>query len=196
MDTLQLVRAHIFHIYNFIDFNSIFLTGGCLFAMSCEYRVMLPKYTIGLNETKLGITAPFFFMNTMRNTISPRQAEMALTLGKLFTTEEALKVGLIDEIAKDKEEAIQKCEHFLLQYKKIPPEARALTKHQIRHQIIKELNDGREEDIELFVSFITNPTMQKSLGQYITFLKWKKKLKPLLGIVSFFQKMFKPKKVK
>jgi len=33
--------------------------GGCLFAMSCDYRVMVgPKYTIGLNETKLGIVAP------------------------------------------------------------------------------------------------------------------------------------------
>lgn len=33
--------------------------GGCLFAMSCDYRVMVgPNYTIGLNETKLGIVAP------------------------------------------------------------------------------------------------------------------------------------------
>jgi hypothetical protein len=33
--------------------------GGCLLAVSCEYRVMVgPKYTIGLNETQLGIIAP------------------------------------------------------------------------------------------------------------------------------------------
>jgi enoyl-CoA hydratase/carnithine racemase len=33
--------------------------GGCLLALSCEYRVMVgPKYTIGLNETQLGIVAP------------------------------------------------------------------------------------------------------------------------------------------
>ena len=37
------------------------LKGGCLLAMSCEYRVMLPKFTIGLNETQLGIVAPTWF---------------------------------------------------------------------------------------------------------------------------------------
>jgi hypothetical protein len=36
--------------------------GGCLLAMSCDYRVMVKnKFTIGLNETKLGIVAPFWF---------------------------------------------------------------------------------------------------------------------------------------
>jgi 3,2-trans-enoyl-CoA isomerase len=36
--------------------------GGCLLAMSCDYRVMVRnKFTIGLNETKLGIVAPYWF---------------------------------------------------------------------------------------------------------------------------------------
>ena len=30
--------------------------------MCCDYRVMVgPKFTIGLNETQLGIVAPFWF---------------------------------------------------------------------------------------------------------------------------------------
>lgn len=64
--------------------------------MSCEYRVMVEgKYTIGLNETALGIVAPTWFQNTMKNTISPRKAEMALTLGTLFPVDEALNVRWI-----------------------------------------------------------------------------------------------------
>jgi Enoyl-CoA hydratase/isomerase len=36
--------------------------GGCLLAMSCDYRVMVRKnFNIGLNETQLGIVAPFWF---------------------------------------------------------------------------------------------------------------------------------------
>lgn len=39
--------------------------GGCLLALSCEYRVMVgPKFTIGLNETQLGIVAPPWYINT------------------------------------------------------------------------------------------------------------------------------------
>lgn len=36
--------------------------GGCIIALSCDCRVLAdnPKYRIGLNETLLGIIAPFW----------------------------------------------------------------------------------------------------------------------------------------
>lgn len=36
--------------------------GGCLISLSCDYRVLAdnPKCVIGLNETLLGIVAPFW----------------------------------------------------------------------------------------------------------------------------------------
>ncbi|XP_060757088.1 arginine/serine-rich coiled-coil protein 2-like isoform X3 [Neoarius graeffei] len=36
--------------------------GGCLLSLSCDYRIMAadPHYRIGLNETQLGIVAPFW----------------------------------------------------------------------------------------------------------------------------------------
>lgn len=61
--------------------------------MSCEWRAMVAgKPTIGLNETILGIAATPWTMDTMCHTISPREAEVALTTAKIFTAEEALKV--------------------------------------------------------------------------------------------------------
>lgn len=68
--------------------------GGCFLAISCEYRVMCPGYKIGLNETRLGLVVPAFLRASMRNTLSNREAEKALTLGTLYTTEEAHKVSL------------------------------------------------------------------------------------------------------
>lgn len=53
---------------------------------------MVDAYTIGLNETRLGISAPFFFQSAFRNVLSAREAEKALTLGTMFSTREALKV--------------------------------------------------------------------------------------------------------
>ncbi len=53
---------------------------------------MVNNYTIGLNETRLGISAPFFFQSAFQNVLPKREAEKALTLGTMFTTEEALKV--------------------------------------------------------------------------------------------------------
>ncbi|TNN61616.1 Enoyl-CoA delta isomerase 1, mitochondrial [Liparis tanakae] len=36
--------------------------GGCLMSMTCDYRIMAdnPRYSIGLNETQLGIVVPFW----------------------------------------------------------------------------------------------------------------------------------------
>ncbi|KRT78161.1 hypothetical protein AMK59_7665 [Oryctes borbonicus] len=109
--------------------------GGCLLSLSCEYRVMVNNYTIGLNETKLGIVAPFWFMSSMKNTISSRESELALTSGRLYSTEEAFKVGLIDEIAENKEDCLAKAEKFFLRFKGINSIARAFTKDRLRGKI-------------------------------------------------------------
>lgn len=149
--------------------------GGCLLALCCEYRVMCPKFTIGLNETRLGIVAPTWFQASMRNVLPPRQAEQALTLGTMFTTDEALKVGLIDEIATDKEDAIAKCEQYLLQYAKVSVDARAITKKSFRSKDIADLETKREEDLQLFVFIVNQPKVQKGLELYLESLKKKSK---------------------
>lgn len=105
--------------------------------MSCEYRVMLDNLTIGLNETQLGIVAPNWFICTMQNTISKRNSELALTSGRLFKTGEALQIGLVDEIAADKNDALVKSEAFISRFARIPPLARAATKIALRGADIK-----------------------------------------------------------
>lgn len=147
--------------------------GGCLLSLCCEYRVMCQNYTIGLNETRLGIVAPTWFMASMRNTMSRRDAELALTLGTLFTTDEALKVGLVDEVATSKEDAIAKATAFLDKFKKISPQARSMTKQALRSKDIMELEDNRTQDIDLFVYAVTQPKVQKGLEMYLEALKAK-----------------------
>jgi 3,2-trans-enoyl-CoA isomerase len=149
--------------------------GGCLLATSCEYRVMLNNFTIGLNETKIGMVAPDWFIASMKNTVGPRQAELALTTGNLFTTDEALKIGLIDEVAANKEEAISKAEKFLHRYDNVSPLARALTKQTLRKDAIQDLVKKQKTELENITSFINNEKLQKGLEVYLESLKQKKK---------------------
>lgn len=144
-------------------------------ATSCEYRVMLPKFTIGLNETKLGIVAPKWFMTTFLSVLPRREAERALNQGRMFTTEEALQVGLVDEIADSKEDAVAKCAEFIGSFAKVNPLARSLTKTQFRSAELQELEDGRKEDLEKFIFFVNQPAVQKGLGIYLESLKKKAK---------------------
>ncbi|XP_034668973.1 enoyl-CoA delta isomerase 1, mitochondrial-like [Drosophila subobscura] len=149
--------------------------GGCLLATSCEYRVMLPKFTIGLNETQLGIVAPKWFMASFLSVLPQRQAERALNQGRMFTTEEALQIGLIDETASSKEEAVEKCAAFIGTFAKVNPLARSLTKQQFRAADLQQLENERQDDLEKFLFFVNQPAVQKGLGIYLEGLKKKSK---------------------
>ncbi|XP_026464078.1 enoyl-CoA delta isomerase 1, mitochondrial-like [Ctenocephalides felis] len=148
--------------------------GGCLLALSCEYRVMVNAFTIGLNETQLGIVAPTWFQASMRNVLSKRDSELALTTGRMFTTEEALKAGLIDEVANDKADALARAEQFLLRFKRVSPQARTITKLALRAEDLKALEENRDQDVQLFVFAVKDPKVQKGLGVYMESLKTKK----------------------
>lgn len=76
---------------------------GCMLALSCDYRVMSATTdkmgpTIGLNETKLGIVAPTWLGFQFIDTVGPREAELGLSLGHLYSPEEALERGLVDKV--------------------------------------------------------------------------------------------------
>lgn len=147
--------------------------GGCVFALSCEYRVMLPNFTIGLNEAPVGIVPPEFVFACARNAISTRKAELALTLGTLFTSKEALEIGLVDELAKDNEDAIARCENFLLKFSKIPSSARAITKQNFRKEALDLIKKprNRSADAKLFIDRLLRPSTQRDIEDYVTNLK-------------------------
>jgi len=152
--------------------------GGCLLSLCCDYRVMVgPKYSIGLNETLLGIVAPFWFKDSMQNTIGFRQTELALMKGTLFSTEEALKVGLIDKAVTSREECLTEATNFVRGMMKIPSEARHVSKMLMRGKYVDQLANYKEQDIDNFVNFITKPEIQKPMGMYLEALKAKSKKK-------------------
>ena len=116
-----------------------------MLAMSCDWRVMAladpikgKPLTIGLNETKLGIVAPFWFADTMEYVVGARQTDLLLQTGALLTTEEALAVGLIDEaVAHDQvmSRAAVKTKEFL----SVPDSARHASKMLLRAPMAERL---------------------------------------------------------
>ncbi|XP_029432144.1 enoyl-CoA delta isomerase 1, mitochondrial isoform X2 [Rhinatrema bivittatum] len=148
--------------------------GGCLMAMSCDYRIMADnkKYSIGLNETQLGIVAPFWFKDVMLEVVGHRVAERSLQLGLLYSPTDALKIGLLDEIvAEDKVQSTASA--VMAQCLALPDHARQLTKSMMRKPTLDRLVTHRESDIKNFVSFITRDSIQKSLQMYMEMLKKK-----------------------
>ncbi|XP_072299672.1 enoyl-CoA delta isomerase 1, mitochondrial isoform X2 [Eucyclogobius newberryi] len=149
--------------------------GGCLMSMTCDYRIMSdnPRYSIGLNETLLGIVAPFWFKDTMLNTIGHRNTELALELGLLYNPSEALKIGLVDQLV-PQDQLLATATETMTKWLAIPDHARQITKSMMRKSTIDKLTSNREADIQHFVNFITKDSIQKSLRMYLEMLKKRK----------------------
>ncbi|XP_068606198.1 enoyl-CoA delta isomerase 1, mitochondrial [Brachionichthys hirsutus] len=149
--------------------------GGCLLSIACDYRIMgdNPRYSIGLNETLLGIVAPFWFKDNMVNTVGHRNTEMALQLGKLYNSSEALKIGLVDQLVAE-DQILTAATETMAKWLAIPDHARQLTKSMMRKPTLDKLISNREDDIQHFVNFISKDSIQKSLGIYLEMLKKRK----------------------
>lgn len=80
---------------------------------------------------------------------------------------------MIDEIAIDKVKAIEICENFLAQFKKVSSLARSFTKKSLRGKDLEDLEHFREEDYKIFWSNLIQPSVQKQLEEYMKTLKKK-----------------------
>lgn len=120
-----------------------------------------------MNDTLLGIAIPETEILIMKNIISSHEVEKAVTLGYVFSSDEALKIGLVDEIAANKAEAIAKCEAFLVKFRKVPSLSRGLTKQYCRKDIADKILNNKEREIDAFVQAILEPKNQKVLKSFL-----------------------------
>lgn len=136
---------------------------------------MLPGFNIGIHATKFGYVVPPFIYLSYFSVLPRPVAERALLQGKLFSTEEALKVNLVDEVASSKEEALCKCVKFIDSFKGTHSQARALTKRQLRAADVQPLLDDPQGQLRESLEYINTPQFQQGLEVYLNELKNKKK---------------------
>jgi 3-hydroxyacyl-CoA dehydrogenase/enoyl-CoA hydratase/3-hydroxybutyryl-CoA epimerase len=75
--------------------------GGYEVALACDYRVASddPVTRIGLPETSLGLLPAWGGCTRLPRVIGAEKAAEVILKGKLYSSKEAMKVGLVDEIA-------------------------------------------------------------------------------------------------
>mmetsp|Transcript_34458 Transcript_34458/g.75415 ORF Transcript_34458/g.75415 Transcript_34458/m.75415 type:complete len:297 (-) Transcript_34458:8-898(-) len=146
---------------------------GCMLAMCCDYRVMTDKKgRIGLNETLLGIAAPPWLGQLMVRTVGFRAAEMSLGLGRLYSPQEALEIGLVDRVVAG-EAVMSNAIHEAESWARIPPQARGKSKLLTRQELLEALEANRAEDNDDFCSFVTGAKVQDDLKAYLANLRKK-----------------------
>merc|ERR1712080_355986 len=105
--------------------------------------------------------------------IGLRHTELSLMLGTLYTTEQALRIGMVDEMVADRAEALSAAHRVASQLARIPREARHISKMMMRQPTLEKLTMDKQADIDLFCKFIVQPQIQKPIGLYLEALKKK-----------------------
>lgn len=79
------------------------IAGGCLLAIACDHRVVGsdPSIRLGMTALSLGLVYPPIVLAILRHRLPPHTIERVLLGADRFGPEDALALGVVDEIASD-----------------------------------------------------------------------------------------------
>lgn len=125
--------------------------GGAVLATYCDYRIMAAgDFRIGYNEVAVGIPMPIAILRCVARQVGPRQAERLCGGGLLVSPDEALRIGLVDELVpadRVVERAIEWAEGII----NLPPNAMSQTRKEARADLVRLMEEGLASEKELLV---------------------------------------------
>ena len=137
--------------------------GGTVLALFCDWRVMAQgEYRIGLNEVQVGIQLPPVLMAGFRRLIGPRKAEQLAVSGDLIDSEQALRMGLVDELAPPEQvanRALQWCQKLI----GLPEEAMLGTRREARADLVSIFQGDLEPELQNVIASWWRPETQRTL---------------------------------
>jgi enoyl-CoA hydratase len=108
------------------------IAGGCILTAACDYRILASgKGRIGVPELLVGVPFPALATEIMRFVTPPQHLQSILLTGRTFMPDEALRQGLVDELA-EPEQLAGRASEVARQLARIPQAAFRMTKMQLR----------------------------------------------------------------
>jgi len=79
------------------------IAGGCVLTICCDHRVMTTdeRARVGLNEVALGLVFPPKIFRIVQHRVPPRSLHEVTLRAGLSAPKDALRLGLVDELAED-----------------------------------------------------------------------------------------------
>ena len=106
--------------------------GGAVLALFCDYRVLARgDYRIGLNEVQVGLSVPPVVQLALRRVVGAHRAERLMVAGAMLGPDDALRVGLVDELA-DVDDVVGAALAWCRRHVDLPPGAMAETRRLAR----------------------------------------------------------------
>jgi enoyl-CoA hydratase/carnithine racemase len=127
------------------------IAGGCILVLCCDYRFIAEgRKLMGLNEIKLGVPVPHVADCVLRALVGYRNARDVMGTGDFYQPEEALRLGLVDQVIPP-EEVLPRCIDKLGALGAMPGEAVSLIKRNRVEPVEAEIRAGLEDRERSFI---------------------------------------------
>lgn len=147
--------------------------GGCVIGLFCEYRVLAEGGSkIGLNEVQVGVRMPRPIHAAAVRVVGARQAERLCTTAELIDDREALRIGLVDELA-PVDQVTARAIAWLERLLPLPPDTLRRTRAVCHEDLVKAFANLDEEQLELFLDEWFSGESQAAMRSVVEGLKKK-----------------------
>jgi enoyl-CoA hydratase len=148
------------------------VAGGCILALTADYRVLRRGAAIGLNEVKVGVPLPWSVTRLLRASVPPQALSRIALLGRNFSDESALDAGLSDELAEAEGfEAL--CRARLDEFVEKDTCSLAATKAWLREGVLAEMMAHEAERLPAWLDGWFSASTQERIRATVAGLKTK-----------------------
>lgn len=141
------------------------VAGGCILAIACDQRVMVDgKAKIALNELTFGSTVFTSIVEILRYIVGSGTAQNLLYSGRMLSAEDALALGLVDEVctAEELQNRVLKQARDLSARDTVAfRSVKKLLKRGVLEKIEREEKDSVSEFVEIWYSEKTRENLKK-----------------------------------
>ena len=128
-----------------------------------DYRIMSKgNYVIGLNEVDVGLTVPYGIGMVFQYVVGMRNAEELLLKAKLISPDEALRVGLVDELC-DPETLLDTTLERIAVASDLYSAQQTKTKQILREQTLNVVQQNFDRDAQLILDSWFSESGQRRL---------------------------------
>jgi 3,2-trans-enoyl-CoA isomerase len=143
------------------------IAGGCMMAIACDYRIMVPgNAKISLNEINFSSSVFAGSVEMMKLWMGQKRAEAALLSGTMYSAEEALQLGLIDQISSNdnlEEEAMKKAREYAAQDSAAFRSIKKLLRQTVAEDMMKRERASILEFVDIWYSEHTWKNLQEKV---------------------------------
>jgi len=126
--------------------------GGCGIALACDMRIAGPRARFGITPAKLGLVYPLHDTRLLVDLVGPAQARRMLYTARLIDAEEAVRIGLIEELSPNPAETVAQIAADILA---TSPQSQRASKAIIRRILDGAIDDDASSAAQFDAAFVS-----------------------------------------